>query len=177
MQAAGNTLTLPQHFRNILVESGYKGFYRAVGATMFRAGILTSTQLGTYDHAKQLIQQRTGKEGLAEHAAASAMAGFACSAASAPVDVIKVRIMKDSTYNSGLVCAADILKKEGRELRIGSRLKSIADDGYAAMAFYKGFFCCFLRLFPHTVLSLLLFEKFRALAGASICPLFEVFRA
>lgn len=34
MQAAGNTLTLPQHFRNIHATSGFKGFYRALDATM-----------------------------------------------------------------------------------------------------------------------------------------------
>ena len=34
MQAAGNTLSLPQHFRNIHATSGFRGFYRALDATM-----------------------------------------------------------------------------------------------------------------------------------------------
>jgi len=32
-------------------------------------------------------------------------------------------------------------------------------------ALYKGFFGCWIRLWPQTVISLLVFEKLRALAG------------
>jgi hypothetical protein len=33
------------------------------------------------------------------------------------------------------------------------------------LAFYKGFFGCWIRLWPQTVISLLLFERFRAIVG------------
>lgn len=32
-------------------------------------------------------------------------------------------------------------------------------------ALYKGFAGCFIRLFPHTVLSLMILERLRSLAG------------
>lgn len=97
---------------------------------------MTATQLGTYDHAKQVIASKTGRDDMTAHALASALAGFACSATSAPVDVIKVRIMKDTTYSSPLVCAIDIVKKEG------------------ILSLYKGFsMCCAFQQLSRAVMS------------------------
>jgi hypothetical protein len=52
MQSAGATGTLRHHASTILETKGVAGLYRAVFPTMVRAGILTSAQLGVYDHAK-----------------------------------------------------------------------------------------------------------------------------
>lgn len=54
-------------------------------------------------------------EGIRTHLVASGIAGFCCSAASNPIDVIKVRIMSDRTgqYRGSLHCAALLLKNEG----------------------------------------------------------------
>lgn len=93
MQTLGATGTLRHHFTSIIDSRGVAGLYRAVFPTMFRAGILTSAQLGVYDQAKHsLMDDFPGifQEGFSTHFAASGIAGFACSAASSPVDVVKV---------------------------------------------------------------------------------------
>lgn len=83
------------------------------------------------------------------HFLCSGFAGFACSVASAPIDTIKVRVMNDRAgkFKGGLDCAYQLLRYEG------------------PFAFYKGFFGCWIRLWPHTVISLVIFEKLRALVG------------
>ncbi|KAI5481381.1 hypothetical protein MNV49_005003 [Pseudohyphozyma bogoriensis] len=152
MQAYGATGTLRSTAAKIYQARGIAGLYRAVWPTTIRAGILTSSQLGVYDQAKQLLMYDfpgVFREGFGTHLAASGIAGFACSAASSPVDVIKVRMMTDTTkqYKNAFHCTALILKNEG------------------PLALYKGFTMCFLRLWPHSVISLLVFEQLRRLSG------------
>ncbi len=54
-------------------------------------------------------------EGFTTHFAASGMAGLAASAISAPVDVVKVKVMADHKheYRGSLHCAAQVLRNEG----------------------------------------------------------------
>lgn len=61
-------------------------------------------------------------EGIRTHLVASGIAGFCCSAASNPIDVIKVRIMSDRTgqYRGSLHCAALLLKNEGPSASLSS---------------------------------------------------------
>ena len=51
-QAPSATGTLRWHAKQIIQTHGIAGFYKAVFPTTVRAGILTSSQLGVYDHAK-----------------------------------------------------------------------------------------------------------------------------
>lgn len=53
MQSLGATGTLRNHASSILAQEGLRGLYRGVLPTTLRAGILTSSQLGVYDQAKQ----------------------------------------------------------------------------------------------------------------------------
>jgi hypothetical protein len=81
----------------------------------------------------------TFPEGFRTHLVCSGIAGFVCSATSAPVDVIKVRLMNDSQkqYKNAVHALGLLLKNEG------------------PTALYKGFFGCWIRLWPQTVISLL----------------------
>ena len=65
------------------------------------------------------------------------------------VDVIKVRLMNDSAkqYKSAIHAVGLLLKNEG------------------PFALYKGLGACITRLWPQTVISLLIFEELRALTG------------
>lgn len=84
--------SIATHWREIVTASGYKGLYRAVWPTTIRAGILTSSQLASYDETKHIILGLKGfEEGFKTHLMASAVAGVVCSLASAPVDTVKVR--------------------------------------------------------------------------------------
>lgn len=110
MQAHGATGTLRAHTAQIYNAAGVAGLYKAVWPTTLRAGILTSSQLGTYDQVKglcvsissclpaphfltvrtvQIDRLKTDfpnafEEGLPTHLVASGIAGFVCSAASNP---------------------------------------------------------------------------------------------
>jgi solute carrier family 25 protein 14/30 len=50
-------------------------------------------------------------------------------------------------YRSAFDCAVKTVQREG------------------PLALYKGFLMCWLRLGPHTMLSLMIFEKLRSFAG------------
>lgn len=54
MQSVGAHGTLRDHVGGVLREKGLRGLYRGIGPTTIRAGILTSSQLGVYDHAKHV---------------------------------------------------------------------------------------------------------------------------
>jgi len=152
MQAVGANKTLRAQASTIVAERGLKGLYRGIVPTTFRAGILTSSQLGSYDASKQYLKRTypvTFPDTFKTHFVCSAIAGFVCSVTSAPVDTIKVRLMNDSKkqYSNALHALGLLLRNEG------------------PMALYKGFFGCWIRLFPQSLISLIVFEKFRAMAG------------
>lgn len=92
-------------------------------------------------------------EGLTTHLACSGFAGFVCSVTSAPIDTVKVRVMNAPKGQNATAFSVigDIVRNEG------------------PLAFYKGFFGCWIRLWPHTVISLILFEKLRA--GFGLAPI------
>lgn len=134
MQAPGaSPRSFVAHWRDILASSGYRGLYRAVWPTTVRAGILTSSQLATYDQTKQwLLKSRGYVEGWRAHVVASAVAGVVCSLASAPVDTIspcfvpsshrdelirraEVRLMNDSQkrYSNAIHCTLLLVREEG----------------------------------------------------------------
>ncbi|SGY70214.1 BQ5605_C004g03121 [Microbotryum silenes-dioicae] len=93
MQSKGAIGTLRWHVGDIVGTGGMAGLYRAIAPTVLRAGILTASQLGTYDHAKHTLMNDfpdTFREGFRTHFIASGVAGFTCSIVSSPVDVVKV---------------------------------------------------------------------------------------
>ncbi|GAA93795.1 uncharacterized protein L969DRAFT_92285 [Mixia osmundae IAM 14324] len=145
-QSLSATGTLRDHARAVIAQRGVAGLYKAVWPTTLRAGVLTASQLGSYDIIKRsLVKHLDFKEGIKTHLASSAAAGFICSAATNGLDVVKVRLMNDShnRYSGAFACAAITFREEG------------------LLAFSKGFTMCFLRLWPHSVVSLMLYEQLR----------------
>lgn len=61
MQRVGATGSLRETALGIYRANGLAGFYRAVLPTTARAGILTASQLGTYDHAKHTVSTVSGR--------------------------------------------------------------------------------------------------------------------
>ncbi|KAF9942863.1 hypothetical protein BGZ67_009957 [Mortierella alpina] len=139
--------------RSIFVEEGIQGLWRGVGPTAARAMVVTASQLASYDTTKHwLLKLKDGdhqarfKEGYLVHFCASTVA------ATSPIDTVKVRYMNQqfnalghgALYRSALDCAVKTVQREG------------------PLALYKGFSMCWLRLGPHTMLSLMIFEKLRS---------------
>ncbi|SOV08578.1 related to mitochondrial uncoupling protein 3 [Ustilago sp. UG-2017a] len=129
---------------------GIRSLYRGVGPTVIRAAVLTSSQIASYDQVKNMLKSnRIMQEGLPLHFSASMVAGFVCSLTSAPFDTVKVRLMQDKSreFKTAFDCLANLVAHEG------------------PFALYKGFGMCWARLGSHTVISLILFERFRTLFG------------
>ncbi|KAF9967367.1 hypothetical protein BGZ70_009829 [Mortierella alpina] len=142
--------------RSIFVEEGVQGLWRGVGPTAARAMVVTASQLASYDTTKHWLlklkdsgHQARFKEGYLVHFCASTVA------ATSPIDTVKVRYMNQhfnalgqgALYRSALDCAVKTVQREG------------------PLALYKGFSMCWLRLGPHTMLSLMIFEKLRSWVG------------
>ncbi|KFH66309.1 hypothetical protein MVEG_08408 [Podila verticillata NRRL 6337] len=148
--------------RSIYIEEGIPGLYRGVVPTAARAMVVTASQLASYDTTKHwLLKLKDSKgesqfrEGYVVHFVASTIAGLVCSISTSPIDTVKVRYMnqqfnaqgKGALYSSAIDCAVKTVRREG------------------PMALYKGFLMCWLRLGPHTMLSLMIFEKLRSFVG------------
>ena len=136
-------------FRHIhAAEGGLRALYRGLGPTVQRGALLTATQIPSYDHSKHtILNAGLLKEGGLLHFSCSMFAGFCTAVVTSPIDVIKTRMMTDSQIRS-----------------VPSALKSIvATEG--ARGLYKGFIPNFLRIGPHTMCTLMIFEQLREIAG------------
>jgi hypothetical protein len=133
-------------------EGGIKALYKGTSVTAARAALVTSSQIGTYDTAKNnILKGYFGfEEGRTVQFLSAMLAGAAVAVCSNPVDVIKSRYMADATegearrYKSVMDCVA----------------KTFKNDGFAG--FYKGTFTGWLRFGPHSFLSLIGIEKVRS---------------
>ena len=152
-----NTFSMLQ---NIYLSQGLKGLFRGVGPTIQRAALLTATQLGTYDHIKQtLLRLGNGKyfkEGALLHFCSGTIAGLAVAVVTSPVDTIRTRLMnqpvdpvsrKGLLYKGSIDCLVKTMKHEGM------------------LAIYKGFMAQWMRVGPHTTISLVCFEGLRKTFG------------
>ncbi|KAF9362562.1 hypothetical protein BGX34_005932 [Mortierella sp. NVP85] len=148
--------------KSIYVEEGVPGLYRGVVPTAARAMVVTASQLASYDTTKHWLLKRKDqhgnavfREGYLTHFCASTVAGLVCSISTSPIDTVKVRYMnqqfspsgKGALYSSAMDCAIKTVRNEG------------------PLALYKGFLMCWLRLGPHTMMSLMIFEKLRSFVG------------
>lgn len=151
MQADG-TLPVEQrrNYRNvfsamsaIVKESGVGGLFTGAGPTVVRACALNAGMLSTNDQAKEMLDA-AGVTGAPKIFGASAIAGFFASACSLPFDFVKTQIQKqkpgpDGTlpYKNAMDCVA----------------KTMAEGG--PLAFYKGFPTYYIRIAPHSMLTLI----------------------
>ncbi|OIV91303.1 hypothetical protein TanjilG_01834 [Lupinus angustifolius] len=140
--------------RRTVSEEGTKALWKGVGPAMARAAALTASQLATYDETKQLLVRWTSlEEGFHLQLISSTVAGILSTIITAPVDMVKTRLMlqRESKsariYKSGFHCAYQVLLTEGPR------------------ALYKGGFAIFARLGPQTTITLLLCEELRKHAG------------
>ncbi|KAK0581335.1 hypothetical protein LWI29_012550 [Acer saccharum] len=140
--------------RRLISEEGITALWKGVGPAMARAAALTASQLATYDESKRILMTRTPlEEGFHLHLISSTVAGIVSTFITAPVDMVKTRLMlqqesiKIGSYKNGFHCAYQVARTEGPR------------------ALYKGGFAVFARLGPQSAITFIFCEKLRKLAG------------
>lgn len=154
----GTTTTVWTAFKTIIESQGWKGLYRGVGPNMQRAIVLTGSQLPSYDQSKRYALS-TGyfKEDIVTHCVCAMIAGFVSATTTSPIDLVKSRYMNQIfnsngvgvTYSSTVDCLRKTIKSEG------------------IMGLYKGWLPQWFRIGPHTIVTFIVLEKLRWLAGMS----------
>eukprot|EP00658_Telonema_sp_P-2_P074668 TRINITY_DN63944_c0_g1_i1.p2 TRINITY_DN63944_c0_g1~~TRINITY_DN63944_c0_g1_i1.p2 ORF type:complete len:108 (+),score=22.84 TRINITY_DN63944_c0_g1_i1:104-427(+) len=99
------------------------------------------------DRSKHVLLGYGYEDGMALHFMCSMIGGVVASVVTSPVDLAKTRIMNHQSDAGIARTLSDVVRREG------------------AMALYKGFHGQWLRIGPHTTISLMAFENLRHLAG------------
>lgn len=141
--------------QRIWSAEGIRGFYRGVYASMLRTTAGSAAQLSSYEWAKSMISRKLElRPDLPSVYLGSALVGgiWACLVMN-PFDVIMTRLynQKGTAFYAGVFdCGWKTVKSEG------------------LLALWKGLVPHFIRVGPHTVLTLVLLEQVRT----TLQPLF-----
>ncbi|XP_044754935.1 solute carrier family 25 member 35-like [Coccinella septempunctata] len=148
-QQKGSLLAL----RDIFKEYGLKGFFRGGVAVFPRAFVASVSQLTTFTYTKRYLgkYEYLQDKKILTSFIASMIGGIAISVLVTPFDLILTRLYNQPVdnlgrgllYNNYLDCVSRIYRIEG------------------ISAFYKGVGPMYFRLGPHSVLSLMFWDKFR----------------
>ncbi|OWK53269.1 solute carrier family 25 member 34 [Lonchura striata] len=140
-------------FRSIYQQHGVVGLWRGVSGAVPRVAVGSAVQLATFASAKDWVCERQWfrKGSWAAVLAGGMVSGVAVAVTMTPFDVISTRLYNqpvdaDGTgklYRGFLDCILQISSKEG------------------LLGLYKGIGAVYLRLGPHTVLSLFFWDKLR----------------
>lgn len=129
-------------YLTIVRQEGLRALWTGLGPNIARNAIVNAAELASYDQVKQMILKIPGfMDNILTHLLAGLGAGFFAVCIGSPVDVVKSRMMGDSTYKNTLDCFIKTLKSEG------------------FLAFYKGFFPNFGRLGAWNAIMFLTFEQ------------------
>lgn len=126
----------------IVRQEGLGALWTGIGPNIARNAIINAAELASYDHVKQTILNIPGfTDNVLTHLLAGLGAGLFAVCIGSPVDVVKSRMMGDSTYKSTIDCFIKTLKNEG------------------VFAFYKGFLPNFGRLGSWNAIMFLTLEQ------------------
>ncbi|XP_057536020.1 mitochondrial uncoupling protein 2-like [Amaranthus tricolor] len=127
---------------SIIRQEGLLALWTGVGPNIARNAIINAAELASYDQVKLTILAIPGfSDNALTHIMAGLGAGFFAVCIGSPVDVVKSRMMGDTTYKSTIDCFIKTLKNEGPN------------------AFYKGFLLNFGRLGSWNVVMFLTLEQ------------------
>ncbi|XP_045542877.1 solute carrier family 25 member 35 [Papilio machaon] len=136
-------------FITIYKSEGFAGFFAGVNATCARLAVGSAAQLTTFSTAKEILQSYNifERSSLGLAFSASALSGVMVAVAICPFDVAAVRLYNqgpastgERLYNGVLDCLRKIYTKEGLH------------------GLYKGLGPLYLRIAPHTTLSLVIWD-------------------
>ena len=143
-----------QAFGDVYRREGLRGLYKGVGPTTMRAAVLTGSQMASYDHSKvMLLKTPYFQDNFYLHLVSSIIAGFVTSVTTNPFDTVKTRYMNDKArgvnrlYKGGVDCFIKTVKMDG------------------VFGLFRGFIPNYLRLGPHFIVSLPLYEQYRRIFG------------
>ncbi|KAK1321306.1 Mitochondrial uncoupling protein 1 [Acorus calamus] len=129
-------------YSTIVKQEGLAALWTGIGPNIARNAIINAAELASYDQIKQTVLKIPGfSDNVFTHLLAGLGAGFFAVCIGSPVDVVKSRMMGDSTYKSTLDCF----------------IKTLRNDG--PLAFYKGFIPNFGRLGSWNVIMFLTLEQ------------------
>ncbi|KAM3330532.1 hypothetical protein ACQJBY_027021 [Aegilops geniculata] len=151
LQADGKSTAVKRHYSGalnayatIVRQEGIGALWTGLGPNMARNALINAAELASYDQFKQMFLGLPGfTDNVYTHLLAGLGAGIFAVCIGSPVDVVKSRMMGDSTYRSTFDCFAKTLK----------------NDGLAA--FYKGFIANFCRVGSWNVIMFLTLEQVR----------------
>ncbi|XP_068068908.1 solute carrier family 25 member 34 isoform X2 [Anomalospiza imberbis] len=146
-------LSISGAFKSIYQQHGVVGLWRGVTGAVPRVAVGSAVQLATFASAKDWVCERQWfrKGSWAAVLAGGMVSGVAVAVTMTPFDVISTRLYnqpvdaggKGKLYRGFLDCILQISSKEG------------------LLGLYKGIGAVYLRLGPHTVLSLFFWDKLR----------------
>lgn len=130
-------------------KKGLRGMWKGCGPAVQRAALVNIGELTSYDWIKNMIVASDriplSASDTRTHVLSSLFSGFCSSLISTPADVVKSRMMNDSShaYSSSLHCLRQTWQQEGLS------------------GLYKGFGMTWLRLGPWQVTFWTVYEKLR----------------
>ncbi|KAL0581377.1 hypothetical protein V5O48_000641 [Marasmius crinis-equi] len=135
---------------NLVKEEGFKGLTRGLGPNTTRAILMNASQVGSYDLFKQALLHKSIpiidyelKDSLLLHSIASCLAGTVATTVCSPVDVLRSRVMSNSSDYTAFQILKRSLEKEGPKF------------------LFKGWTPAFIRLGPNTILMFVFFEQLK----------------
>lgn len=139
--------------RRVLALEGVAGLWAGWAPAAARAAVVAAVEIGCYDELKgalpRVVSPAAFPPGDARtHVAASVLAGAACSAVAAPVDLVKVRV-----------------QAAGRALSPWAAARAAAAGPAGALALWSGAGADFARRTPHCVVAFATLEALRARFG------------
>ncbi|XP_048500518.1 mitochondrial uncoupling protein 1 isoform X2 [Beta vulgaris subsp. vulgaris] len=104
-------------YSTIVKQEGLKALWTGLGPNVARNAIINAAELASYDQVKQSILRIPGfTDNVVTHMLAGLGAGFFAVCIGSPVDVVKSRMMGDSTYKSTLDCFIKTLKNDAKKV-------------------------------------------------------------
>jgi hypothetical protein len=132
----------------LLREEGVQGAFRGVLPSTLRGAFIAVGELAAYDQVKHEAKLHLGlAEGTALHVLASLVTGVVATTLAAPFDLIKTRTMSAVTPVSPLEILSRTIREEGPR------------------ALLRGWVPSYMRLGPHALICLPVFEQLRAFVG------------
>ncbi len=142
---ATSTVTTFSCYRTLVSDHGLVGLYRGVGPNMLRASIITTCHVGTYDSSKQYIITNFGirEDSIFLWTVCGFLSALVTTTVSAPVDLVRNKIMVSNTPTTARKMAASIIQTNG------------------VRGLFRGWVPSFYRFGPHFTLSWPLIELAR----------------